>query len=103
MDSHYPENDSMKTKTLKWNEIPYWHILFICISRLNYLYLQSSVVEKLFVFWFCSQGHGFTGTAGVVVVVVVILGGPSIGASGWLMSYKNSGIIGTKTNILLGM
>lgn len=52
-------------------------------------------MEKLF--RFCSQGHGFTGTAGVVVVVVVILGGPSIGASGWLMSYKNSGIIGTKT------
>lgn len=58
-------------------------------------------MEKLLIFGVCSQGHGFTGAAGVVVVV--ILGGPSIGASGWLISYKNSGIIGTETNATMSI
>lgn len=31
-----------------------------------------------------------------MVVVVVITGLPSKGAFGWLMSYKNSGMIGTR-------
>lgn len=57
-------------------------------------YLQSGVVmEVVLIFSLRRQGHGLIGVAGVVLT---ILGGPLIGASGWLMSNKNSGIIGTE-------
>lgn len=61
------------------------------------IYLQFSVVYAAVVKLIACVGHWH----GDTVVVVTLLARSSIGASGWLMSYKNSGIIGTTTKYKL--